>query len=322
VPPWVRYVRRKTGDTITFPDHGAELLLHSAEVSQYRGPNLRAAWLDEPIKYQRGEELWRNLRLALRVPGKTPPRAVITTTPPQQIDWILALATEATTRVVRGAMRDNPALDERAVEAAYAAEGGTVNGARELDGEVVIGVDGALFRLAEIEAHRVHQAPPLESIVVAVDPAQSGRKYADEVGIAVCGIARGHIYVLASCSEKLEPVAWAERALAWAEHYRAGQLVVESTGSGSFPKATLEQQQIIRGGARRPVVESPARGAKGDRAMPLSAACATGRLHLVGRHPALERELTSWQPNASFSPGGLDAVVHAAAALTRNWSAL
>jgi phage terminase large subunit-like protein len=125
---------------------------------------------------------------------------------------------------------------------------------------------------------------------------------------------------LASCSERLEPAAWAERAIEWADRFHAGKYIVEPTGSGGYPKATLSAQLQILNAPRRPIVESPARGSKADRAAPLSAAAAQGRLHLVGRHEQLERELTTWHPGAGFSPGGLDALVHGAAAVTQNWT--
>lgn len=323
LPPWIRYTERVSRESILFPDHGVELFLVSAQDSQYRGPNLRGAWCEEPVKWPRGDELWRNIRLALRVPGVTPPRAVFTTTPPRELNWILELCAEPMTRVVRGTMRDNPMLDERAVDAMYRSMAGTVEGARELDGRVVLGVDGALFSLDDLDRYRVRSdadVPALEQIVVAVDPAQSAKADADPVGIVTLGIARGHIYVLRSCSERLDPVDWACRAIGWADSYRAGRFVVEPTGSGGYPRATLDGQMRIQGGMRRPIVDSYARGSKADRAAPLSAACASGRLHLVGAHEALERELTTWHPGARWSPGALDALVHGASYLTNNWT--
>ena len=272
-------------------------------------------------QFPRGDELWRNLRLALRVPGLTPPRAIVTTTPPREIDWLLALCTEPTTRVVRGTMRDNPALDSRAVEAAYAAMAGTIEGERELDGRVVLGSDGALFTIEDLDRARVSQAPALSQIVVAVDPSQSNKRDADPTGIVCVGIAAGgDVYVLASSSEKMAPAAWATRAIEWAERYHAGRFIVEPTGSGGYPRATLDAQMRIAGVMMRPIVESPARGSKSDRAQPLSAACAGGRLHLVGsKHEALTRDLTQWHAGANWSPGALDSLVHGAAAVTNNW---
>jgi phage terminase large subunit-like protein len=319
LPPWVRCKENITRNIITFPDHGVTLLMHSAENTQYRGPNLRGAWCEEPIKWPRGDELWRTLRLAIRVPGPTPPRAVFTTTPPRTLDWVLDVCAEESTRVVRGRMRDNPALDSRAVDAAYRSMAGTIEGERELDGRVVLGRDGALFKVDDLERYRVAAAPRLEAIVVAVDPAQSANKDADPVGIVCVGIAAGHLYVLESCSQKLEPMAWATQAIEWALLHHAGRFIVEPTGSGSYPRATLDAQMRIADTIRVPIVDSKAKGSKADRAQPLSVASAQGRLHLVGRHEDLERELTQWHPGARFSPGGLDALVHGASVLTRNW---
>ncbi len=320
VPPWVRVVERVSKGQIVFPDHGVTLLTHSAVNVEYRGPNLRGAWCEEPVKWNRGDKLWSNLRKALRVAGPTSPRAVFTTTPPTEITWLLELCAAPTTRVIRGRMRDNPKLDERAVDAEYVASRGTIEGRRELDGEVVLGVDGALFDAAALERDRVDEAPELDAVAVAVDPAQSARKDADTVGLVAVGLARGHLYVLGSASEHMTPEQWSTRAIEWADDHAAGRYVVESTGAGENPRAVLDAQMRLANAARIPIVTSKARGSKADRAAPLSAAAARGRLHLVGRrHTALERELTTWHPGAGWSPGALDALVHGAAVLTANW---
>jgi phage terminase large subunit-like protein len=319
LPPWVRVTERVARGQVVLPDHGVTLHIHSAENVEYRGANLRGAWCEEPIVWSRGAELWANLGRALRVAGSTPPRVVVATTPPRELTWILDVCAEPTTRVVRGRMRDNPTLDPRRVELEYARARGTADARRELDGEVVVGVDGALFSADDLERDRVDEAPPLDAVVVAVDPAQSARKDADTVGVVAAGFARGHLYVLESCSEHLDAAAWATRAINWADDHEAGKYVVEPTGAGGYPRATLEMQQRIMGAQMRPIVESKARGSKADRAAPLSAASAAGRLHLVGHgHAALERELTTWHPGAGWSPGALDALVHAAAVLTHN----
>jgi len=322
-PPWIRYVERASKNLVIFPDQGIRLRMWSGEKSQYRGPNLRGAWCEEPIKWPNGEELWRNLRLAIRVPGVTPPRAIFTTTPPRELDWILRLCAADDTRVVRGTMRDNPKLDERAVEAAYREMRGTIESERELNGRVVLGVDGALFSPEDLERHRVDAAPDeLEAIVVSVDPAQSASSDADPVGIVAAGVKAGHVYVLASSSERLDPSVWAQRAIAWASAHNAGRFVVEPTGSGKYPRDTLRAQLRIMGVASRPIVESKAIGSKADRAQPLSAACAAGRLHVVGRQRQLEKELSTWYPGARWSPNGLDALAHAASVLTQGWRAV
>lgn len=322
LPPWVRWTERVNARTIVFPDHGARLLIWSGEKAEYRGPNLRGAWGEECVKWPDGKRLWGNLRRAIRVRGATPPRAVLTTTPPSELDWLCELAGQVDTRVTFGTARDNPANDPRVVASWYAAQGGTIEGDRELDGRVRVGVDGALFKAVDLDRYRVHVVPPLERIIVAADPAQSAKRDADPVGLVAAGIAGGHIYVLASCSEQLAPATWAGRAIDWAELYKIGAFVVEPTGSGEYPRATLDTIMRLRRSRTVPIVDSKAVGSKADRAMPLSTFAAHGRLHLVGHHPALERELITWHPSAKFSPGALDALVHGASYLTNGWLAL
>jgi phage terminase large subunit-like protein len=324
LPPWVRWYERLAKHQVTFPDHGVTLYMHTAEDSQYRGPNLRGAWCDEPIKWANGKKLWGNLRLALRVKGEHPPRAVFTTTPPFELDWLLELCAERSTRVVRGEMIDNPTLDERSVRAYYEAAQGTVEGERELKGRVVLGVDGALFTLDVLEASRVQRAPMyFEKVIVSCDPAQSNRKDADPVGMVCAGVLNGHIYVLKSCSRRLSPDEWSTQAIQWAEQFEAGQYVVEPTGSGEYPRQTLNMQMRALDVPLKPIIDSKARGSKHDRAQPLSAYARKGRLHLVGRdHAELEKDLTTWHPGAPWSPGGLDALVHGASVLTNGWKQL
>ncbi len=324
LPPWVRRVPKLARGYVVFPDHGVTLLTHSAVNVEYRGPNLRGAWCEEPVKWVRGDKLWNTLAKAVRVKGPTPARTVWTTTPPEQIDWLLELCVESTTRVVRGRMRDNPTLDERAVEAVYTRKAGTADAARELDGKVVIGVDGALFTAAILERDRVDAMPDApDAIVVSVDPSKRANKDADPVGIAVVALKAGHLYVAESCARRMLPDEWASLAIAMQADHDAGRYVVEPTGAGEYPRATLNAQMRIEDAPRVPIVESKAKGSKADRASPLSAASKAGRLHLVGRnHAELEHELTNWHPGCAWSPNGLDALVHGASVVTSNWKAL
>lgn len=325
LPPWVRFVEMRARGQVVFPDARGRLLIWSGTDPEYRGPNLRAAWLDEAVKYPQGARLWGNLRLALRVPGRTPPRACITTSPPRESSWLLALAMDPLTRLTRGRMRDNPALAPEAVAAAYRALAGTVEGRRELDGEVVFGTDGALFRQEHLDRDRVAAPPVLAQVIVAIDPSQSGRKEADTAGVVALGIsyAPKHFYVLASSSTKEEPRAWARRAIDFATRHHAGKIVIERAGGGGSGAmaAQIVRAEIALGGHRHiPIEDLKVQGtSKSDRAQPVASLAASGRMHLVGEHPELERELTTWTPDSSGSPGGLDALSAAASALTNGF---
>lgn len=318
LPPWVRWVERRTHDEIVFPDHGVTLRCYSAQSPEIRGPNLRGAVCTELTKYSRGTELFRNLRLAVRVPGKTPPRIVCDCTPPQELNWILRLCAERTTKVVRGAMRDNPALDARIVEAAYRELGNTPSARRELGGEVCLGADRALVSVEAVERSRVAAAPPLVSVACGVDPALSGSKYADTTGIVIAGVdGAGDVYVLRSCSEQLEPEEWSARTIAWCRELGVGRIAVEhASGSGGAVARAVLAAEMRASRWQRPILDSYARGPKRDRGQVLATLFARQRIHLVGRHEALERDLTQWEPGSNWSPGALDAAVHCVSLLT------
>ena len=332
-PPWVRFETRVSKKEIVFPDYGVRVMIRSAEDTEFRGPNLRLVWGEELVKWHDGARLWRNVRRSLRVRGDTPPRAVLTTTPPEELDWIIDLAADPATYVTRGRMRDNTALDPRAVEAEYRASAGTSEGERELDGACVFGVDGALFFLERrevvyegerfvnpgLDATRLPGAPKCDEVVVAVDPSQSGKGDADPVGIVACGRFGGHLCALESLVGRMAPEVWASKAIGMADRWRAGRFIVEPTGSGSYPRSTLAAQMQIMRSTRRPVIESPARGSKADRAQPLALAAARERFHIVGKQKSLEHDMCRWYPGAKWSPNGLDALVHGCAALTSNW---
>lgn len=324
LPPWVRCVERRTHDELVFPDHGVTLRAYSAQSPQLRGPNLRGAWCTELVKWSRGADLFRNLRLAVRVPHPdgSPPQIVCDTTPPQELGWILALCTEPTTRVIRGGMRSNPHIDQRVVDAAYNAMGNTPSAQRELGGLVVLGADRALVSVETVEGSRVASAPPLESIVLGVDPALSGSRESDATGLVVAGIAQGHLYILRSCAEQLEPEEWSARAVRWVSDLHVGRVAVEhATGSGGAVARAVLSAEMRIAGVSCPIFDSQARGAKRDRAQPLAALFSRGRVHLVGAgHDQLVRDLTQWEPGCNWSPGALDAAVHACALLTHGWA--
>ena len=93
---------------------------------------------------------------------------------------------------------------------------GTRLGRQELDGEIVEDRPDALWSRALIEPCRVAEAPPLERIVVAVDPPASAARRADACGIVAAGRAEnGVIYVIADETVAgLSPAGWAARAIA------------------------------------------------------------------------------------------------------------
>lgn len=319
IPPWVQYVERLSSREVVFPNHNCTIRFFSGHLSEFRGPNLRGAWGDEVLKWQGGEDLYRNVKFALRIRGPRPPVFILSTTPPLEPNWILKVACETGTFVTRGRMRDNYTLDPKSIAGMYREAEGTPRGARELEGEVVLSVEGSLSNPELIDQFRVDSAPDgLDRIVVSVDPTQTAGPYSDQVGIVAVAIKAGHLYVLDSWIRQASAEEWSTRAVEMALLHNASRFVAEVTGVGAVGHSLTATAQIMGHAGRWPVELQSAKESKERRADALSVLIARGRVHIVGRQAMLESEITTWSPGMAkrWSPGGLDALVHAANYLT------
>src|SRR5690606_16957350 len=85
---------------------------------------------------------------------------------------------------------------------------------QELAGKLLLDVQGALWTHDMLNTARIGEAPALQRIVVAVDPATSTGENSDFTGITVAGLGfDDQVYVLHSEQLKVSPNAWASRAL-------------------------------------------------------------------------------------------------------------
>ena len=86
---------------------------------------------------------------------------------------------------------------------------------RFLEGRWMDEAEGALWKHSMIDAYRVDSTPPLQRIVIGVDPAVSSKSGSDETGIVACGKSPdGEYYVLADASMQGSPLAWAQAVCA------------------------------------------------------------------------------------------------------------
>lgn len=311
---------RALGLTITSPEYnrstgeirlsnGTVIYSYTAEKpDRIRGPNLHGAWCDElgawnrklaPIAWTEG------LIPALRM-GR--PKVVVTTTP-RLVPLVRELVARDDGSVIltRGTTFDNAAnLSPEALAELERRYHGTRIGRQELYGELLEDIEGALWQREWLE-DRVDAAPPLNRIVVAVDPAVTANEDSDDTGIIVAGRGDdGHAYVLADRTCHVSPDQWIKRALAAYEEYEANVLVGEVNNGGDVIKSLLRTQndranfQTIHG-----------KHSKQARADPIAALYEQGRIHHVGVFPELEDQLTSWVPGDGESPDRLDALVYA-----------
>lgn len=339
LPPWIRYHYREDEGVIEFPDFKAVLRLWSGELAEYRGPGPDSVWGDELIKWRYPEKLLSNLRLACSSSGKLKPQLVFTTSPKKR-KFLRDLVMEEDVLTLHARSRENRGnVDETWFRSEAKRLGGTAQGEEELEGELGFDEAGAIFKLSTIDADRVLEAPPLERIVVSVDPAASQHKGSDATGIVVAGRAgdvhTGHGYVLEESIRKHTWDGWAMEAWRLVEKWGASAIVLERNYGADSVASNIRTIGSTLGYEARPrpgfktlldmvhkktgrvvqIVEILARGDKASRARNAATLYESHRMHHVGTLETLETEQTEWDPAVGESPNGLDALVHGATEL-------
>lgn len=184
---------------------------------------------------------------------------------------------------------------------------------RFLEGEFLSEVPGALWTMENLEKGRRELAvvPPLERIVIAVDPSGcSGEEdeRSDEVGIMAVG--RGidkHGYLLEDASGRYSPAEWAKKAIELYDLWNADCIVAEKNYGGAMVMSTIKS---ARQNAKVKVVHAT-RG-KVQRAEPVSSLYEQGLVHHIGFFPELEDQMLSFSTSGyqgSKSPDRADALV-------------
>jgi phage terminase large subunit-like protein len=304
--------------------NGSKIFGFSADrPDRVRGSNLWGFWAEE-LGSWRYEATWHEgLMPALRKGEK--PRGVITTTPRgTSLLRELAGRDDGSVHITQGSTLENEAnLSEIAVRELYRRYGGTRIGRQELEGELIADVEGALWQRAWLETGRLIPAydefgkpelPPLQRVVVAMDPSTTSKATSAEFGIMVVGLGTdGHIYLLDDLSGRMTPNKAMRTAVAAYYEWEADRIVGEMNNGGDFIEALLhtEDENV----PYRTVVAS--RG-KQVRAEPASSFYEQGRAHHVGTYPRLEDQLCTWTPLDPESPDRLDALVWGVTELTQN----
>ncbi|WP_018632105.1 DNA-packaging protein [Neomegalonema perideroedes] len=297
--------------------NGAEARLFSAaDPESLRGPQFDAAWCDELGKWRRAEAAWDMLQFGLRLGDA--PQALVTTTP-RRNPVLETLLADSSTAVTRAPTSENAAhLAPAFLSYVRRRYGGTSLGRQELEGELLTEAPGALWSAALLDASRAAEAPPLDRVVVAVDPPILGGPQSDACGIVVAGaVMEGEpsdwtAYVLADWSARgKSPAVWAERAATAFAQFRADRLVAEINQGGDMVETILRQS----------APNIPFRGVyatrgKRLRAEPVAALYEQGRIRHVGLFPELEDQMRSFGasglgPGMGRSPDRLDALVWA-----------
>jgi phage terminase large subunit-like protein len=213
--------------------------------------------------------------------------------------------------ITRMRMEDNLAnLSPSIIERLKARYEGSTLGRQELEGEYLEDVEGALWTAALIARNRIQHSGPMTRIVVAVDPpggaTEAGIVAAGVTSRCVCGRSGVHAYVLADDSHKGSPDQWGTTAVNLYDQLGADRVVGEVNYGGDMV------ENVVRS-VRASIPFSPVRATRGKaiRAEPVLALYEQGRIHHVGTFGDLESEMTTWTPDAVWSPNRLDALVWA-----------
>jgi phage terminase large subunit-like protein len=309
--PWAVPTYEPSKRRITWPNGAKATTFGAEEPALLRGPEHDLVWGDEVSTWQY-EEAWHNAMLGLRI-GRARWLATMT---PKRTPLVLRLLADAERapdkiRVTYGSTYDNlsnlaPSYIERVVRF-Y--EGTTLAG-QELYGKLLTDDPDALFKRDVVHRHRwLKDPPPMDLVVVAVDPAASATQASDETGIVaggrfyVDGVA--HAVVIADRSGVFAPEEWSARVARLYDELKADEVVGEANNGGDMvvsvirhvlPSAKVEKVHASRG--------------KRVRAEPVSVLYQQGRVHHLGQLPELEDQMCTWVPGRDAdSPDRLDALV-------------
>lgn len=334
-------VKKGLGDISIKLKNGSEIVgFTSGNPEALRGREFEACWVDEYGAYARStaqdviDQLWMCMRKS------DDPKMLITTTP-RKVEHIVSLFKLAEQKPERRIVithmttRDNPHLGQAAVQQLYDTYGGTRQGRQELDGALLLDVEGALWNdklLSYAVMDREEDLPLMKKVIVGYDYA--GSDTGDPAGVVAVGWdAEKCLYVLANWTTGGPPSERYGAACLCAYENHAAEIWYEGN-QGDASKFGLEQQwkTLVEQGrisatARMPLIlPSNIKGNKADRANPLVSLYERnahsveqgGRYYIRHISPTptnkmahLEHELTSWEPNSRLSPNGLDALVHA-----------
>lgn len=339
-PDEIASVKTGLGDLSINLKNGTQIVgFTSGNPEALRGREFEACWVDEYGAYARStaQDVLDQLKMCMR---KSDEAKILITTTPRKTEHIVDLFKQAEKDpgvvITHMSTRDNPHLSAKAVGMLEATFGGTRQGRQELDGMLLLDVEGALWTdklLSYAIMDREEDLPLMRKVIVGYDYA--GSDTGDPAGVVAVGWdAEKTLYVLDNRTTGGSPAERYGAACMCAYENRATEIYYEGN-QGDASKFGLEQmwktlvdQGHIPVTYKMPFIKpSNIKGNKADRANPV-VALYERNAHSIeqdGRHfirhvsptssnrmAHLENELTSWEPDSKLSPNGLDALVHAA----------
>ena len=301
--------------------NGAQATILSAESpDQARGGNYSHAALDEyaafPTKPDAsGATMVSNIKMATRL-GNSPKLFIATT--PKRTSVMASLISDSKdpskrTIVITGSTLDNKNLSADFIDGLLSDYEGSSLARQEIYGEMLDGVQGAVFTDKMIEDNRIPELSygKLPLRVIAVDPTTAAEPR-DTCGIIAIGctiekdISKRTAYILDDQSIKAAPQIWAQRVVDTAKKWGTDYVVIERNAGGQLLVDALHAVN-----PKLKIFTVVATQGKALRAEPVVIALEQGRVKFPGFFEELEAEMIYWDPNesGSSSPDHLDAMV-------------
>lgn len=308
-PEWQASKRK-----LVWPNGAQAQCFSATEPESLRGPQFDCAWVDELAKWKKARDTWDMLQFALRL-GDNPQQCVTTT--PRNVGVLKDVLDAPSTVTTHAPTEANAAyLAGSFLEEVRTRYAGTRLGRQELDGVLLSDADGALWTTDQLERCAAKSIPPLDRVVVAVDPPVTGHAGSDECGIVVVGVVTQGppqdwcAYVLADCSvTAASPLAWASRAIAACDDHSADCIVAEVNQGGDMVEQMIRQIDPLA-----PYKPVRATRGKAARAEPVAMLYEQGRVRHQRGLSALEDQMckmTARGFEGRGSPDRVDALVWA-----------
>lgn len=303
-PPWNMPLYEPSKRKLTWPN-GAICTMYSAdEPNRLRGPQHDFGWCDELAAWQYLDRAWSNFLLGLRLGND--PKVCITTTP-QPVQELIDIMEDPKTVVTGGSTYENRANLADVFDQIISKYEGTSLGDQEIHAQI-IKLKGVLFNVDHIQReYEPDNLPPMERIVVAVDPATTSKERSDETGICVAGKGMdGKYYIREMKGIKESPAGWAKEVIKLYEKYFAGRIIAESNNGGEMVEHTIRTVSVDA-----PIKLISASKGKLKRAEPIAALYEKGKVVHVGRFAEGEKQMTIFRNLPNEKNDIVDAMVWA-----------
>jgi phage terminase large subunit-like protein len=313
----VQYKRR-----VEFMNGATVSLFSGEEPESLRSYQFELVVIDELAKMRYAQQVFDQAMLTLRLGEK--PRMIIATTPRPTPFMLKLIGMEGVT-ITRSTTFDN--AEHLSADALgrlrKAYEGASREWLQEIQGEMVLVPEGALFR-EEWLRHDDVASEMIEQVTIGVDPSGGS----DETGIVAAALLTdSRLAVLADRSLSGTPSQWGEAAVRALDDFDADDIAVEVNYGGQMASDVIKQAaaRLHEKGERESgmirVKEVTASRGKVMRAEPMSLLFEQGRVLMRPGMSKLEAEMLrfsrDWNRDVDGSPNRLDACVWALTRLSK-----